>query len=109
MAYTQEGIVAQIMVAFGQGTGAMRIAQDAALQVQTMSYALITDVVTREWETVAVDVLEKARTAGKLAAQLAVGSGAIAIHVEDVDSSVSTVRATTISPLCPPPDPPPVP
>src|SRR4029078_1387164 len=83
MAYTQEGIMAQIMVAFGQGTGATRVSQEAAMQLRRLYYGAITDDITRIWGTEAVQVLERVRTIGKLAAHRAMSTGATAIGVDD--------------------------
>jgi hypothetical protein len=52
MAYTQEGIMAQILVAFGQGTGAIRVSQDAALELRRWYFDAITPIIINtQWET----------------------------------------------------------
>jgi hypothetical protein len=102
MAYTQEGIMAQIMVAFGQGTGPTRVSEQAALELRTIYFGAITDEVTGIWETEAVQMLERMRAIGKLAAQRAVTAGATAIDVEDVQTSAKTVREASGSRFCPP-------
>jgi DNA-directed RNA polymerase beta subunit len=102
MTYTQEGIMAQILVAFGQGTGATRVSQDAALQLRTIYFGAITDHLTGIWGTEAVQVLERVRAIGKLAAQRAVTAGETAIGVEDVQHSARAVREASISVFCPP-------
>jgi hypothetical protein len=103
MAYTQEGIMAQIMVAFGQGTGEIRVSQDAAMQLRTIYFAAITaEVVASLWATEAVQVLERIRAIGRLAAQTATAAGATAISVDDVMSSAAAVQATSDTVLCPP-------
>lgn len=108
MAYTQEGIMSQIMVAFGQGTGATRVSQEAALQLRTLYFGAITAELTGLWATEAVQVLERVRAIGRLAAHRAVSAGATAISVENVTSSAKTVKDGSGSPFCPPdpPDPP---
>lgn len=102
MAYTQEGIMAQIMVAFGQGTGAWRVSQDAALQLRTIYFDAITEELTGLWETEAVQILERIRAIGRLAANSALEAGATAISVADVRTSATRVRETSESPFCPP-------
>ena len=67
--YTQEGIMAQIFVAFGQGTGATRVSHDAAVALRTLYFdAITTEIVTTRWAEEAVQVLERIRAIGKLAA-----------------------------------------
>ena len=57
MAYTQEGIMAQIWIAFGQGAGAIRVSHEAALELQRWYYgAITTEVVDKRWKTDAVQV-----------------------------------------------------
>ena len=41
--YTQEGIMSQVLVAFGQGTGAIRVSHDAAVALRTVYFGAITD------------------------------------------------------------------
>ncbi|HEY8020255.1 MAG TPA: hypothetical protein VIH93_04110 [Thermoanaerobaculia bacterium] len=105
MAYSQEGIMSQIMVAFGQGTGNTRVSQEAALQLRTIYYPAITDELTGRWETEAVQVLERVRAIGRLAAHRADSTGSTSITLEDVTTSAKTVKDGSGSPFCPP-DPP---
>jgi hypothetical protein len=100
--YTQEGIMAQIMVAFGQGTGATRVSQEAALQLRTIYYGAITDEVLRVWGTEAVQMLERVRAVGKLAAHRAMVSGATTIGAEHLRRSAREVGGVSCSPFCPP-------
>jgi hypothetical protein len=101
-AYTQEGIMAQIMVAFGQGTGATRVSQEAALQLRTIYYGAITDEVLRIWGTEAVQMLERVRAVGKLAAHRAMIAGGTTIGVEHLRGSAREVGRGSCSPFCPP-------
>jgi hypothetical protein len=102
MAYTQEGIMAQIMVAFGQGTGATRVSQSAALQLRTIYFDAITEELTGLWETEAVQVLERVRAIGRLAANSALEAGATTIAVGHVQASAATVRQGSCTRFCPP-------
>jgi hypothetical protein len=107
MAYTQEGIMAQILVAFGQGTGTIRVSQDAALELRRWYYDAITPtIIDTQWETQAVQLLERARAIGSLAALKATGTGATAISPQNVYDSASTVQVASMTDLCPPPPPP---
>ena len=103
MAYTQEGIMAQIWIAFGQGAGAIRVSQDAAMELRRWYFDAITqDIVQNEWETSGVQVLDRIRAIGSLAALKATSMGATAISPVDVYQSASAVQETSDTPLCPP-------
>jgi len=103
--------MAQILVAFGQGAGAIRVSQEAALELRRWYYGAITqDVIDGQWETEAVQVLERIRAIGSLAALKATSTGSTAISTEEVYASAKAVQETSSTPLCPPvPDPPPAP
>jgi hypothetical protein len=102
--YTQEGIMAQIWVAFGQGAGAIRVSQDAALELRRWYFNAITpQVVDQKWETEAVQVLDRIRAIGSLAAQKATSIGATTITPKDVYDSATAVQEASSTPMCPPP------
>jgi hypothetical protein len=106
MAYTQEGIMAQIWIAFGQGAGAIRVSQDAALELRRWYFDAITpQIINTEWATQGVQVLDRIRAIGSLAATKAVLAGATAISIGDVYDSAETVQLTSDTELCPPPPP----
>ena len=103
MAYTQEGIMAQIWIAFGQGAGLTRVSQAAAMELYRWYFGAITpQVVEEKWETDAVQVLERIRAIGSLAALKATSIGATAITPQEVYESASAVQGTSMTPLCPP-------
>ena len=103
MAYTQEGIMAQIWVAFGQGAGAIRVSQGAAMELHRWYFEAITEqVVDERWETDAVQVLDRIRAIGSLAALKATSTGATAISPHHVYESASAVQDSSGTPLCPP-------
>jgi hypothetical protein len=104
MAYTQEGIMSQILVAFGQGTGAIRVSQEAALELRRWYFDAITpQIVNHEWATKALQVLDRIRAIGTLAALKAILVGAVAVSQLDVYDSALTVQLTSDTELCPPP------
>ena len=103
MAYTQEGIMAQIWVAFGQGAGAIRVSHDAALELYRWYYEAITpEIVHERWRTDAVQVLDRMRAIGRLAALKAASAGSTVITPREVYESASRVQAESQTPLCPP-------
>ncbi|HYO13531.1 MAG TPA: hypothetical protein VE685_10085 [Thermoanaerobaculia bacterium] len=107
MAYTKDGIMAQIYVAFGQGSGAIRVSQDAAMELHRWYYDAITpEVVGERWETEKVQVLDRIRMIGTLAALKATTVGATAINPLNVYDSAVQVQETSDTDLCPPPPPP---
>ena len=102
MAYTQEGIMAQIWIAFGQGAGAIRVTQDAAMELRRWYYDAITpEVVEEQWEANALQVLDRIRAIGSLAAMKATSIGSTAITPQDVYDSASQVQDTSSTALCP--------
>jgi hypothetical protein len=103
MAYTQEGIMAQIWIAFGQGAGAIRVSHDAALELYQWYYDKITPYIIHErWQTDAVQVLDRMRAIGRHAAFLAARDGSTVIKPEYVYDAASKVQSLSLTPLCPP-------
>jgi hypothetical protein len=101
--YTQEGIMSQIFVAFGQGTGMMRVSHEAVAALHDLYFDAITpDIVSTQWATQAVQVLERIRALGRLAALKAVTRGDTTVSAEDVSSSAPAVHAQSDTAFCPP-------
>jgi len=105
MPYSRDGIMAQILVSLGQGTGAIRIQQEACLEIKGRYYERITQEVIDLWETEGTQVLERIRAVGRLAAAQTVGSGDTAIQAvtvrlaaQQVERSSSTIWCTSIPP-----------
>lgn len=106
MAYTQEGIMAQLLVDFGQGTGALQVSQDAALELRRWYYDAITPEVIEQWEFYGPAVLLRMRAIGSLAALKAVQAGSTTITAKMVYEAAETVQETSDTPICPdPPEP----
>lgn len=102
MAYTQDGIMAQVYVAFGQGTGAVRVSQDAALELHRWYYNAITPALITAWGDEALQVLDRIRAIGSLAALKAVLEGSPTVTVLQVYESAQQVQLTSDTPWCPP-------
>jgi hypothetical protein len=100
MAYTRDGIMAQIYVAFGQGTGAVRVSQDVCVALRDHYQGRITDDVIARWETLAVQVLERFRALGRLMAVNASGAGSTSIAGTDVETSAQIVERQSNTELC---------
>jgi hypothetical protein len=101
-AYTRDGIMAQIWVAFGQGTGPVRVAQEACLELRERYYGRITDDVIATWGKVAVQVLERIRAIGRMLAANAAASGRTAIAGSVVKEAAKVVERESDTDLCPP-------
>jgi hypothetical protein len=101
-----EVILGQICAAFGQGTGAFRVSGQAVAALRERYQPLVTPDVLRQWEGVAVQVLERMRAIGRLAAHHTTRRAYTAIGEEDVLRAARTVEAASATPLCPPQAPP---
>lgn len=99
--YTQEGVMAQIWVAFGQGTGATRTSQKAVLALHTRYFAEIPKRLP-EWETNATQVLERIRTIGRVAVLNATQRADTAISEDDVNAAILAVENESDTSWCPP-------
>ena len=102
MDYTRDGIMAQIYVAFGQGTGTVRVSQDVCAALRDRYYGSIDDAVLKDWETLALQVLERFRALGRLMALGAGMSGRTNIAGKDVETAARMVELESNTPLCPP-------
>jgi hypothetical protein len=106
MAYTKDGIMAQILVAFGQGTGTVRVSHDAAVELHSRYFDKITTDVINNWDREGVQVLERIRAIGRLMAHDTIQTGATAIlGAGAVNTAAPTVELKSQTTLCggPPP------
>jgi hypothetical protein len=101
MAYTKNGIMAQLWVAFGQGTGAIRVSQNAALELHRWYYDAITDEVVEHWGTWSLQVLDRIRAIGSLAALKAIQQGSPTVTVLMVYEAAVIVQQRSDTPICP--------
>jgi len=102
MPYTREGILAQVFVALGQGTGAMRISHSACRALGER-YASRNDAAARaSWETTAVQVLERLRAIGRTAAAQASVAGENVLSVDRLIDAARRVESLSMTDLCPP-------
>ena len=93
--------MAQIWVAFGQGTGPTRTSQKAVLALRERYYGLIEQRLP-EWGENAVQVLERIRTIGKVSALKATERGSTVISEEDVNAAIMAVERESDTSWCPP-------
>jgi hypothetical protein len=101
--FTQDDILAQVYMAFGQGTATM-LATPAALRAGRTEYVKTFE--PENWLTDAPVALEYARALGRVAAHLAVQKGATAIDEEHFMRAAEMVRGNQVwpcfCPYCPP-------
>ncbi len=100
MVYTRDGVMAQVYVAFGQGTGPVRVSQDVCSELHRLYYARITDAVLAGWDTSAVQVLERFRALGRMMAGNTGAAGKTTIVGADVEAAASMVEKHSSSELC---------
>jgi hypothetical protein len=101
--YTQQGIMAQIWVAFGQGTGLIRTSQKAALALETKYYDHIgKSGIIGVWGENALQVLERIRAIGRLAALKATLRGDTTVSEADVNEAIAEVQRESDTSWCPP-------
>jgi histone H3/H4 len=99
--YSQEGVLAQILVAFGQGTGLTRTSQKAVLAMRGRYLDQIEQHLW-EWGENAVQVLERIRTIGKVAVLRATERADTTISEEDVCYAIEAVERESDTSWCPP-------
>jgi hypothetical protein len=102
MGYTAEGIMSQVHLAFGQGTGTVRVSLDACRALADRYAPRIDSNVVGRWETEAVQVLERIRAIGRLAADRTALEGRIEISAADVTEAARRVEMSSMTPQCPP-------
>ena len=95
-------ILGQVCLAFGQGTGALRVSQEAVAALRERYGAVLTAEVVKKWDGVAVQVLERMRAIGRLAAHLATAAARTAIGREDLLRAALAVEVESDTDLCPP-------
>jgi hypothetical protein len=94
-----EKILAQIYVAFGQGTGEIRVAREACLALRAHALPRL-EAMAVNWGTEAVQILERVRVIGRAARQQAVARFDTAVKVQDVEFVVPLVTLVSATPLC---------
>ncbi len=99
--YTPQDLIAQTMVAFGQGTGYMRVSHEATRALLARYETWIEQKgLLRTWETDAVQILERIRAIGRLAALRATQDGRTAINAVDVRNAVPTIETSSATEVC---------
>lgn len=88
----EELILGQMLVAFGAGVGFMRVHQDTVAAFRRTHLGIVRNIVSHHaWDADAVDVLEKVRAVGRLAASLAVERGDVGVTEGDLNDAFASV------------------
>jgi hypothetical protein len=97
--------MAQIWVAFGQGTGMARTSQKAVMVLYSRYFEHIEKSgIIPVWKEEAGQVLERIRTIGKFAALEALKRGDTTISQADVIAAIMAVELESDTSWCPPRD-----
>ncbi len=94
--------MAQVWIAFGQGTDYLRVTQEAALALHELYDKAISDNLIEQWGDESVQILERIRAIGRLSAQLAVTAGNTKIIPEYVIAAAAQVQIESDTERCPP-------
>jgi hypothetical protein len=100
--YSAQGILDQILVAFGQGTGFLRIARSAAAALRDRYEPFVDERVLALWGEEGVNVLERIRTIGRLTALRTTEAASTVITRPLVIAAAENVESVSQTPLCPP-------
>ncbi|HZF11643.1 MAG TPA: hypothetical protein VFE33_22895 [Thermoanaerobaculia bacterium] len=106
MPYTREGILAQVCVAFGQGTGEVRVSQEACTALYDRYSRMVTDDAIANWDKYAVQALERIRALGRMVAAQTHLAGKTVISADQVTIAAPQVEINSDTILCGPPPPP---
>ncbi len=94
-----DDVLGQVLIAFGQGTGAMRVPRKTVTAIRAR-YLAMADKALPRWEEDAVQALERVRAVGRLAAHLAVVRGDTRILAADFFRAAETVERDSGTPIC---------
>jgi hypothetical protein len=99
----RDAIYHQMLVAFGQGTGSMRVSRSATEALRSRYQGWVDDNVVGQWDAAGTHVLERLRAIGRKAGSSAAAAGRTMITDADVAPAMTTVESASRTDLCPPP------
>lgn len=97
----EEEILAQFHVALGQGSAILPMDREALLSMDERYRPILTERLRARWDEAGVQILERLRAVGRLAAHLAGVEGRTAISREDFLAATLRVEAHSACPYCP--------
>ena len=99
--YTIADVINQSMVAFGQGTDYLRVNHRACRRLATfMTNTNDRHRLTEVWQDQAVQVLERVRMIGRVAAAIATEVGRTFINEDDVHQAITRVTFASKTGMC---------
>lgn len=98
--YTKDGVLAQMLIATGQGMGPVRVAQAAATKLAGLYRERISEELLAEWQDLGTHVLEKNRAVGRRIATELGGSGDTTVSLELAERCCREVAGRTRSRVC---------
>ena len=99
--YTRDDVIYQSLVAFGQGTNYTRVSTRACREIARIAGSLAEErELATSWGTIAVQLLERVRVAGRIAAARAVEAGSSYIDFDDVRVATRKARLGSKSTSC---------
>ncbi|MEM8995127.1 MAG: hypothetical protein AAGF23_10100 [Acidobacteriota bacterium] len=102
--YTRRDVINQSLVAFGQGTNFMRVSSRACREIERlMTVADQQRGLTEHWGEIAVQLLERVRSVGRVAQAWAIEDGETVIGEEYIGRAFRKVQLTSKTTGCPPP------
>ena len=97
----EQAIMAQILVAFGQGAGTHRVSRAACLALIDRYEPLAGQPSVHDiWDEEGVQALERIRAIGRLAAQMTTTDGRTTISAEDTSKSTVSVERKSRTKIC---------
>jgi hypothetical protein len=94
-----EQILGQFFVAFGQGTGCVRVKRETIAAIRNHYIGMI-ETYSQSWEEDAVQVLERVRTVGRLAALNSLQQGSSAISPEHFLDATGRIQHSSRTRWC---------
>jgi hypothetical protein len=95
-----EDIMGQFFVALGQGTGHVRIQREAIREFRSRYLPRITNQMIHGWDTDGVQVLERVRAIGRLAAINVGAAGQISINSRALFDAMMRVEEESATVYC---------
>ena len=99
---TALAIETQTLVVFGQGTESLRVSRSAVMTFRNCMNRRITPELIETWDQIAVQLLERVRTIGRVAGQLALAEGDTCIFRDHVLTAFDRVARRSKTPMCDP-------
>ena len=93
-------ILAQVLVAFGQGTGLVRVSRQACAELLRHYEPLIDDFVENSWDNDGVQALERVRATGRLAVHRMTLEGRTYVNDADVVEAYTQVERISATSIC---------